>query len=304
MSAAIERVNASRSSWATTWLTRPKWRASSADRKLPVKLISRARRTPIACGSSTVRPQPGMTPTRVWVSPNRARSEATRKSQLRASSKPPVMAKPLTAPMTGLATSGYGPRVTSPPPPAPRLLALEPSSLRSRPAQKAGSAPVRIITSTSSRPSASTMSCGSRRRTSLDRALRASGRFSVMVAMRSRTSSKTGSVMRRTVSPAPGGAGLRLLVGRQVAEGQVTQAHEHGRDPAAEGAEVLVEQAARPVGEGLLGQLVQAFVGDLDGELGRPRHVVVVGHLHRGGGPLQRLVADDGTRRRQHGEEA
>ena len=39
---------------------------------------------------------------RAWVSAKRARSEATRKSQLRASSKPPVTATPLMAPMIGL----------------------------------------------------------------------------------------------------------------------------------------------------------------------------------------------------------
>ena len=42
--------------------------------------------------SSTVSPQPGMIPTRVWVSAKRARSDATRKSQFDASSKPPVIA--------------------------------------------------------------------------------------------------------------------------------------------------------------------------------------------------------------------
>ena len=56
---------------------------------------SLARRNPTASGSSTVRPQPGMIPTRAWVSANRARSDATRKSQASASSKPPVMATPL-----------------------------------------------------------------------------------------------------------------------------------------------------------------------------------------------------------------
>ena len=34
-------------------------------------------------------------------------------------------------------------------------------------------------------------------------------------------------------------------------------------------AEVLVEQRAGPVGERLLGQLVEALVGDLDGEVRR-----------------------------------
>ena len=56
---------------------------------------------PTASGSSTVRPQPGMIPTRAWVSANRARSDATRKSQASASSNPPVIATPLMAPMTG-----------------------------------------------------------------------------------------------------------------------------------------------------------------------------------------------------------
>ncbi len=74
-----------------------------------MKLISRARRTPIACGSSTVSPQPGITPTRVCVSPKRARSDATRKSQLSASSNPPVIAGPLTAPITGFSIGGNGP---------------------------------------------------------------------------------------------------------------------------------------------------------------------------------------------------
>ena len=131
--------------------------------KLPVKLISRARRTPMACGSSTVRPQPGITPTRECVSPNFASVEATRKSQFSASSKPPVMATPLTAPMSGLVSAGNGPRTPSAlgdpsAPVPPRLPPLEPSSFRSRPAQNAGSAPVRMSTSTSSRASASRIS--------------------------------------------------------------------------------------------------------------------------------------------------
>ena len=75
-----------------------------------MKLISFARRTPIACCNKTVRPHPGITPTRVWVSPKRARSDATRKSQLSAISNPPVIAGPLIAPITGFAMSGNGPR--------------------------------------------------------------------------------------------------------------------------------------------------------------------------------------------------
>ena len=165
--------------------------------KFPVKLISRARRTPMACGKSTESPQPGITPTRAWVSPNLACSDAMRKSQLSASSNPPVTATPLMAPMRGLTNLGKGPRtpsalgVPSAPVPPSKLLEASPSSLRSSPAVKAGSAPVRMMTSTSSRVSASFMSSASSRRTSLLRALRAPGRLRVMVAMRSETSRRT-----------------------------------------------------------------------------------------------------------------
>ena len=72
-------------------------------------LISRARATPTRCGSSTVRPQPGITPTRECVSANRARSEATRKSQLSATSSPPVTATPLIAPISGFVRGGSAP---------------------------------------------------------------------------------------------------------------------------------------------------------------------------------------------------
>ena len=172
-----------------------------------MKLISFARRTPIACCNNTVRPHPGITPTRVWVSPKRARSDATRKSQLSAISNPPVIAGPLIAPITGLSMSGNGPRAVgrgssrSSTLAGRRLPVDDPSSFRSRPAQKAGSAPVRITTSTSSRPSASRINWGSRRSTSDDSALRASGRFSVTVAIRSVTSSSTGSMV--TAGPLP-----------------------------------------------------------------------------------------------------
>ena len=42
-----------------------------------------------------MRPLPGNIPTRAWVSANTARSDAIRKSQPRASSRPPVNAGPL-----------------------------------------------------------------------------------------------------------------------------------------------------------------------------------------------------------------
>ena len=69
--------------------------------------ISLARRTPIDWGRSTESPPPGSTPTRAWVSPKRARSDATRKSHCSASSKPPVTAAPLTAPITGLVIGAH-----------------------------------------------------------------------------------------------------------------------------------------------------------------------------------------------------
>jgi hypothetical protein len=54
------------------------------------------------------------------------------------------------------------------------------------------------------------------------------------------------------------------VVGREVGEPEVAEAHQHRRDPAAECAEVLVEQRVGAVGERLLGELVEPLVGDLD----------------------------------------
>ena len=272
----------------------------------------------MACGSSTVSPQPGITPTREWVSPNLARSDAIRKSQFSASSNPPVMATPLIAPMSGLVTFGNGPRVPvelrvpSAPLPPPRLPADDPSSLRSSPAQNAGSAPVRISTSTSSSASASCITLGSRASSSLDSALRALGRLSVMVAMRSLTSSSTGAAVSDVVrhgrilvgrAPAATGGWRRddsllgaAVLGGEEGEAQVAEAHERRRDPAAEGAEVLVEQRAGAVGERLLGQLVEPLVGDLDGVLELDR-VVVVELLGRDRGGRSRSSSPARSRR-------
>ena len=47
-----------------------------------------ARRSPIDWAIKTVIPPPGMTPSRAWVSANRARSEATRKVHCNAISSP------------------------------------------------------------------------------------------------------------------------------------------------------------------------------------------------------------------------
>ena len=263
-----------------------------------MKLISRARRTPIACGSSTVSPHPGITPTRVWVSPNLARSDATRKSQLSASSKPPVMATPLIAPISGLVSFGNGPRDAGACCGRRRrrcrrrgCRADEPSSLRSRPAQNAGSAPVRMITSTSSgRRRPRCISCGSsaqqlarQRVAGLGPVQRDRGDAVAHVEQDRRSWRPVIGIRRRSASVMPVALGAATVgatlsrrrpssAGRK-AKLQVAEAHERRRDPAAEGAEVLVEQRAGAVGERLLGELVEALVGDLDGvlELARPR---------------------------------
>jgi hypothetical protein len=167
--------------------------------KLPVRLISFALRSPTDCGRNTLIPPPGVTPTRAWVSPNFARSDATRKSQASASSKPPVTAAPLIAPMTGFVivqstvkglTIGWSRLPT-------RFAAVLPSSRRSRPAQNAGSVPVRITTSTSSSASASASAPADSRWSALSSALRTSGRLSVRVRTRSAVSTKTMSVTPR-----------------------------------------------------------------------------------------------------------
>ncbi len=63
-------------------------------------------------------------------------------SQYSASSSPPVTAAPLIAPMTGLVIGGHFGEMSG-------SSVVSPSSLRSRPAQNTGSAPVTITTSTS-----------------------------------------------------------------------------------------------------------------------------------------------------------
>jgi len=111
------------------------------DRKSPVKLICRATRAPTAAGSSTDAPQPGTRPTRACVSAKAARSEAISRSQCRASSSPPVIATPFTAPINGVdsGAQGYPGGTPSGLRPRSRLAPVLPSSLRSSPAQNAGS---------------------------------------------------------------------------------------------------------------------------------------------------------------------
>ena len=222
-------------------------------------------------------------PTRAWVSAKRARSEATRKSQASASSKPPVTADAVDGADHGVAASaGAGPRCVAgaapsagragAPPPAP-------SSFRSSPAQKAGSAPVRTMASTSSSASSvARPAVGSAvRRAAVRGALRASGRLRVTVATRRRPRpaghrwSRPGigghrSCAARSV-PVVERSGVLDRAGGSRARGR--PADQRGGDPAAHGREVVVEDGA--VGQGGLVELVGALVGHLDGVLGSSR---------------------------------
>ena len=79
----------------TTSVTRPMRSARPASTTSPVIDSRRAIAGPTTCGSRAVMPPPGRMPTRAWVSANTARSEAMRKSQPSAISRPPVNVAPL-----------------------------------------------------------------------------------------------------------------------------------------------------------------------------------------------------------------
>ena len=87
---------------ATTSLTRPMRSASAAVSTLPVRISSLARAGPTIRGSRCVPPAPGVTASRTSGSPILARSEATRRSQHRAISRPPPRALPSIAAMVGI----------------------------------------------------------------------------------------------------------------------------------------------------------------------------------------------------------
>src|SRR6516225_3089857 len=101
-------------------------------------------------------------------------------SQLSTSSSPPVTAAPFTAAITGLLAGGHG--ECDPDGAARSTEVSRLSSLRSTPAQKAGSAPVRMIAWTASSASAAAMASPSRVSSSELIALRAAGRLSMTVA--------------------------------------------------------------------------------------------------------------------------
>src|SRR5262249_18853544 len=110
-------------------------------------------------------------------------------SQASASSKPPVIATPLTAPMIGFGHAAIAAMTLAPPVLAPLASAgfadSPPISLRSRPAQKAFPAPVKMTAPTESSRVTSANASTSAWRSSVDSAFIACGRLNVSVAMES-----------------------------------------------------------------------------------------------------------------------
>ena len=152
---ASSRARSSSRPCGTTSVTSPMRSARAASITSPVIDSRRAMAAPTNWGSRAVMPPPGRMPTRAWVSANTARSEATRKSQPSAISSPPVNVAPLIAPTMGVRicpvavmqlcdwnSSKYA---------SPSRWA----SLRSTPAQNAGSVPVSTTARTDSSASAS-----------------------------------------------------------------------------------------------------------------------------------------------------
>ena len=139
------------SSWCgTTSVTSPMRSAVAASITWPVMDIRRARAPPTTSGSRAVMPARGRIPTLACVSAKMARSDAIRKSQPSASSSPPVNVAPLTAPMTGLAIQPTWAMQSAVPARWKYASPSRAASLRSMPAQNAGSAPVSTSTRTSS----------------------------------------------------------------------------------------------------------------------------------------------------------
>ena len=140
----------------------------------------------------------------------------------------------------------------------------DPSSLRSTPAQKAGSAPVRTMTSTSSSASSSMMTSRIRRWSARLSALRWAG------PVEGHGGDPVGHARpapaRRRRRWSRSWSGLLDVERGQEVEGEVADPDEHRRDPAAHGREVVVEDRA-VLQRGLV-EVVGALVGDLDGVLG------------------------------------
>ena len=124
-------------------------------------------------------PPPGRMPTRACVSANTARSEAMRKSQPSAISRPPVNVAPLIAPMIGVRILATAAMALCDRNSSKYLRASRCASLRSTPAQKAGSTPVSTTARTDSSASASVNAVYAALIRSRLNAFREAGRFSV-----------------------------------------------------------------------------------------------------------------------------
>ena len=138
------------SSIFVTSFTKPRFKPSAALTVLPVSIILIALFNPICLGSRCIPPAKAAKPTFGSGSANFAFSEAIIKSQAKAISKPPPIATPLTAAISGLFKLK---REVKPAKPELFLSIFPPSAwyLRSLPAQKALSpSPVIIATQASS----------------------------------------------------------------------------------------------------------------------------------------------------------
>ena len=124
-------------------------------------------------------PPPGRMPTRTCVSANTARSDAMRKSQPSAISMPPVNVAPLIAPTIGVRIFATAAMQLCDRNSSKYLRPSRWASLRSTPAQNAGSAPVSTTARTDSSASASVKAVYAALIRSRLNAFREAGRFSV-----------------------------------------------------------------------------------------------------------------------------
>ena len=188
------------------WFTSPIRIASLASIMRAENNRSSAFATPTSRGNIHAIPYSAINPRREKAVPNRAVSEANRRSQYSAITSPSPTTGPLIAPMTGFPTAGkyeYFLRksartLSSGAAPLLRSACSRPFSSRpcsatelksdmSAPAQNPRPAPVSTITRTPSSRSASSMASRTSRSIVAVHAFSLSGRFNVMVATRSAT---------------------------------------------------------------------------------------------------------------------
>ena len=170
--------------------------ASAASMGSAEKSSSLARPAPIRRGKRWVPPAPATVPIRALVMPKRAESAATRMSQERASSRPPVRHHPAIAAITGFGQRSIA-ALASRKTPSARWVsatALTPArSSRSMPVEKQRSLPRRTTTRTvPSSPRSRTID-PSRSSSSRLRALCLAGRLRVTRATSSRCSTSSGA---------------------------------------------------------------------------------------------------------------